>query len=121
MKLDEQIKYTDTKSQYGSHNTVIKGFNDGLEETFKSNIWKEPPPVNKWQSLRNLMKADISYDVHYSSDKDYEHNVTKRYLRYMDELEEREKKQNKGFLYTDVPEFDKKQWEKMLKNLEGLA
>lgn len=119
MKLYEQVKYTDTKSQYGDHNTVIDGFNDGLEETFRDNIWKERTPLNKWESLRELMKAEIAHNVHYSSDKRYEHELTERYLRYMDELDERDKK--KGFLFTDVPEFDKKQWEKMLKNLEGLS
>lgn len=121
MKLYEQVKYTDTKSQYGDHNTVIKGLNDGLEETFKSNIWKERPLLDKWESLRNLMKSEIAHTVHYSSDKRYEHELTERYLKYMDELDERDKKENKGFLFTDVPEFDKKTWEKMLKNLEGLS
>ena len=121
MKLYEQKKYTDTKSQYGDHNTVVKGFNDGLEETFRSNIWKERPPLDKWESLRCLMKADIAHNVHYSHDKNYEHCVTERYLKYMDELDERDKKQDKGFLFTGVPEFDKKTWEKMLKNLEGLS
>ena len=69
------------------------------------------------------MKADISYAVHYSSDKDYEHSVTKRHLRWMDELDEREKKQreSEGFYFTGIPEFDKKAWEKMLENLEGLS
>lgn len=75
--------------------------------------------MDKWEQLKLLMKADISHAVQYSSDKNYEHGVTKRYLDMMEQLEKREK--DKGFLYTDVPDFDKKQWEKMLKNLEGLA
>lgn len=101
--------------------------------------------MDKWETLRNLMKADISHAVHYSSDRDYEHGVTKRYLKYMDELDVREQKENKisdalevvnqlhgetlkklsdnnkGFYYTGVPDFDKKTWEKMLDNLEGLS
>ena len=138
MKLYEQKKYTDIESQYGDHNTVVEGFNDGLPETFKDNMYKERPILDKWTSLRNLMKAEMSHVVHYSHDKRYEHSVTERYLKYMDELDERDRREkNKqsvtiehvqrmaakptGFLYTDVPEFDKEQWEKMLKNLEGLA
>jgi len=75
--------------------------------------------MNKWETLRELMKADISHAVHYSSDRNYEHGVTQRYLQIMDDLDKKEN--NKGFLFTDVPEFDKKTWEKMLKNLEGLS
>ena len=119
MKLYEQVKHTDIESQYGDHNTVVKGFNDGLPETFKDNMYKERPLEDKWTALRNLMKAELSHVVHYSHDKRYEHSVTERYLRYMDELDAKEK--NKGFLFTDVPEFDREQWEKMLKNLEGLS
>ena len=75
--------------------------------------------MDKWEELKLLMKADIAHAVHYSHDKNYEHSVTLRHLDMVEQLEKREK--DKGFLYTDVPEFDKKQWEKMLKNLEGLA
>jgi len=75
--------------------------------------------MNKWEELRKLLKADISHVVHYSNDKYYEHGVTKRYLEYMDYLEKKE--EEKGFLFTDIPDFDKEQWDKMLKNLEGLS
>lgn len=145
MKLYEQVKHTDIKSQYGDHNTGIEGFNDGLDETFKDNIYKERPVLDKWNTLRSLMQADIAHNVHYSSDKDYEHCVTIRYLKYMDELEERDRKElikealeivnknheqtlkvledkpKEGFYYTGIPDFDKKTWEKMLENLEGLS
>lgn len=121
MKLYEVKKFTDVESQYGDHNTGVPGFNDGLPEVFASNIYKEHPPVDKWDELKSLMKAEISHNVHYSNDKRYEHCVTERYLEMMEYLERKEKKQDKGFLFTDVPEFDKKQWEKMLMNLEGLA
>lgn len=121
MKLYEQKKYTDIESQYGDHNTVVKGFNDGLADTFRDNMYKERPIEDKWTSLRNLMKAELSHVVHYSHDKRFEHSVTERYLKYMDELDERDKKNKEGFLFTDIPDFDKEQWEKMLKNLEGLA
>lgn len=75
--------------------------------------------MDKWETLRELMKVDISHAVHYSSDKNYEHGVTQRYLEIMDQLDEKEK--NKGFLFTDVPEFDRINWDKMLKHLEGLS
>ena len=75
--------------------------------------------MDKWEELKLLLKADISHVVHYSNDKYYEHGVTKRHLEYMEYLEKKEKE--KGFLFTDVPEFDKEQWDKMLKNLEGLS
>ena len=133
MKLYEQKKHTDIESQYGDHNTVVKGFNDGLPDTFRDNIYKERPPMDKWEALRNLMKAELSHVVHYSHDKRFEHSVTERYLKYMDELDEREKKHHikdhtqimavkpSGFLFTDVPEFDRATWKKMLENLEGLS
>jgi len=119
MKLYERKKYYDVESQYGDHNTGVKGFNDGLPEIFTANIEKDYPPLSKWEQLRCLMKADVAHNVHYSHDKNYEHSVTDRYLKYMDELDAKEKEA--GFLFTGVPDFDKKQWEKMLKNLEGLA
>ena len=144
MKLYEQIKHTDIESQYGDHNTVVEGFNDGLPETFKDNIYKERPLQDKWTALRNLMKAELSHVVHYSHDKRFEHSVTERYLKYMDELDARDRREcigdalnivnelhkdtleqlddkPKGFLFTGVPDFDQKNWDKMLKNLEGLA
>lgn len=121
MKIDEVKKFTDVESQYGDHNTGVAGFNDGLPEIFEKNIHKEYPPLNKWEELKLLMKADIAHNVHYSSDKKFEHTVTERYLNHMEYLENKEKNNDKGFLFTDIPEFDKKQWEKMLKNLEGLA
>ena len=78
MKLYEQKKYTDIESQYGDHNTGVAGFNDGLPEIFRANIYKEHPILSKWESLRCLMKADIAHNVHYSHDKNYEHCVTEK-------------------------------------------
>lgn len=121
MKLDEYPKYHDVKSQWKNHNTVVKGFNDGLEETFERNIHKEYPPQDKWETLKNLIDADMSHSVHYSNDKQFEHNQLLRVKEHMRYLEEKEKNQEKGFLFTDVPEFDKPTWEKMLKNLQGLS
>ena len=76
--------------------------------------------LDKWEKLRNLIKADISHAVHYSSDKNFEHNVSLRYLKYMEELDARDK-QSDGFYFTGIPDFDKKAWEKILENLEGLS
>ncbi len=97
--------------------------------------------MDKWEELKLLLKADMSHVVHYSNDKYYEHSVTKRHLEMMEQLERKEKINDaleiidelhgdtlrrlddkpKGFLYTDVPEFDRATWKKMLKNLEGLS
>lgn len=89
--------------------------------------------MDKWEELKLLMKADIAHAVHYSHDKNYEHSVTLRHLDMMEQLEKKERenaklhvqtmaaKPEKGFLYTDVPEFDRKTWQKMLENLEGLS
>lgn len=97
--------------------------------------------LDKWEFLRNIMKADISHAVHYSSDRNYEHGVTQRYLDCMERLDRQEKisgaleivneihgetmkqlnDKPKGFLFTGVPDFDQKTWDKMLKNLEGLS
>lgn len=46
--------------------------------------------MDKWKKLKLLMEADISHAVHYSLDKNYEHGVTQRYLRYMKSLEKEE-------------------------------
>jgi hypothetical protein len=75
--------------------------------------------MDKWEELKLLLKADMSHVVHYSHDKYYEHGVTKRCLEYMEYLEKKEKET--GFLFTDIPDFDREQWNKMLKNLEGLS
>ena len=88
--------------------------------------------MDKWEELKLLLKADISHVVHYSNDKYYEHGVTKRYLEYMEYLEKKEAERMKGhvqhmaakpsgFLFTDVPDFDRATWKKMLENLEGLS
>lgn len=57
------------------------------------------------------------------------HELPAHVARYMDELEIKqhrespEVKREEGFLYTGVPKFDQKAWEKILeeKGLQGLA
>jgi hypothetical protein len=42
---------------------------------------------DKWESLRNMISGDIAWAVHYSSDKLYEHGVSLRYLKYMEQFD----------------------------------
>ena len=71
------------------------------------------------------MDAYMSWNVNYSFERPVERDMMHKVRAWMTELEEREKKEQKpepeGFYFTGVPEFDKKTWEKMLKNLEGLS
>ena len=92
--------------------------------------------MNKWEELKKLIDADLSWPVHYSLDRNYEKSVLMRIKDRMNYLEEKEAKDIKyhaqimavkeeekqeGFLFTGVPTFDQKEWDKMLKNLEGLS
>ena len=88
--------------------------------------------MNKWEELKKLIDADLSWPVHYSLDRNYEKGVLMRIKDRMEYLEEKEAKEIKdhaqimgvkeeGFLFTGVPTFDQKEWDKMLKNLEGLS
>ena len=53
------------------------------------------------------------------------------WMEYLDEKEAKDIKDHaqimsvgekeEGFLFTGVPTFDQKEWDKMLKNLEGLS
>ena len=88
--------------------------------------------MDKWTELKILIDADLSWPVHYSQDRNYEKGVLMRIKDRMEYLEEKEAKEIKdhtqimavkeeGFLFTGVPTFDQKEWDKMLKNLEGLS
>lgn len=77
--------------------------------------------MTKWERLRLLIEASLSHDVHYSHDKAYDRYSYRRVLEWMTYLDKEEEKTEKGFLFDDVPEFDKKTWERMLKELRGLA
>lgn len=78
--------------------------------------------TDKWEQLRLLLKAQLSQNVHYSLDRDYEHGTYKAVLRWMDSLDKKEKESN-TFLYTEIPSFDRKAWERIMeeKGLQGLA
>jgi hypothetical protein len=45
---------------------------------------------DKWEKLKNLINADISHAVHYSSDKLFEHSVSLRYKNYMEAIDTEE-------------------------------
>ena len=88
--------------------------------------------MDKWTELKILIDADLAWPVHYSLDRNYEKGVLMRIKDRMEYLEEKEAKEIKdhaqimgvkeeGFLFTGVPTFDQKEWDKMLKNLEGLS
>lgn len=82
--------------------------------------------MDKWSELRNLIDAQLSWDVHYSLEKPVEHNAVYKIKLMMDDLDRREKKEleeTNAFLFTDVPEFDKNAWEQIReeKGLQGLA
>lgn len=126
MKLYEQKKYYDVESQWKDHNTGVEGFNDGLNETFRMNVEKEREPLDKWEELKTIIKGRIAWPVHFSHSREFEQGEMKKVLEWMDYLEKKEKeqpKQEKGFLYTDIPDFDRKTWERILeeKGLQGLA
>ena len=82
--------------------------------------------MDKWSELRHLIEATLSHNVQYSHDKAYDRYSYQRILIWMDILEAKEKEQltkTNAFLYTDVPEFDKNAWIKILEEhgLQGLA
>lgn len=65
--------------------------------------------TNKWDELRLLIEATVSHNVQYSYDKNVEHYSFKTVLKWMDDLDKREKKhleETNAFLSTDVPDFD---------------
>ena len=82
--------------------------------------------MDKWEQLRLLIEATVSHNVQYSYDKNVEHHSYKSVLKWMDDLDKREKKhleETNAFLFTDIPEFDKKAWERILeeRGIQGLA
>ena len=134
MKLDDQKKYYDVESQWKEHNTGVKGFNDGLNETFRMNIEKARKPLDKWEELKYLIKGRLSWPVHYSHSKEYENSEMNKVLEWMEYLEKKESKdiathvqkmavKEEGFLYTEIPIFDRKTWDRILeeKGLQGLS
>ena len=94
--------------------------------------------MDKWTELRLLINADIGWPVHYSHSREYEHSQMKKVLEWMEYLDKKEadnikshvqvmgikqEQQEEGFLFTSIPTFDQKSWEKILeeKGLQGLS
>jgi len=102
--------------------------------------------MDKWNELKNLVDADLSHAVHYSSDKQFEHNSMRRVKEWMEYLDKKERKEvvdealaiinkthhetlkrlaegpkEETFYFSGVPDFDKKTWDRMLNNLQGLS
>ena len=86
--------------------------------------------MNKWDELRSLIEATLSHNVQYSHDKAYDRYSYRRVLEWMDLLDKNEKEKprmseapKEGFLYTGVPAFDQKAWDKIMeeKGLQGLS
>lgn len=82
--------------------------------------------MNKWEELRLLIEATLAHNVQYSHDKAFDRHSYQRVLVWMDDLDKRENKhleESNAFLFTDIPEFDRKSWERILeeRGLQGLA
>lgn len=77
--------------------------------------------MDKWEELKKLIDGQLSWPVIYSHSRDFEKGEMMRVKEWMEYLEKKEK--DTVFLFTDIPEFDKKTWEKILeeKGLQGLA
>lgn len=56
---------------------------------------------DKWEKLKNLINADISHAVHYSSDKLFEHNVSLRYKNYMEAIDTEENWYKEYLIYME--------------------
>lgn len=90
--------------------------------------------MDKWEELKLLIDGHMSWPVIYSHSREFEKGEMKRVKEWMTYLEKKEsesinlhiqkmavKEEEKGFLFTDIPDFDKKSWEKILENLQGLS
>ena len=64
--------------------------------------------MNKWDKLKSMIEADLSH-----SDRFIE---IKNWMVKLD-IEE------KGFYFTDIPDFDRKAWERILdeRGIQGLS
>lgn len=65
--------------------------------------------IDKWESLKNLIDADLSWPVHYSFERPVERDKLYRVKKWMEELEERETKEKNSNTIDDD------------NNIEGLA
>ena len=90
--------------------------------------------MDKWNELKKLIDGHMSWPVIYSHSRDFEKGEMNRVKEWMEYLEKKESEtiklhvqkmavKQEGFLYTDVPTFDQKTWERILeeKGLQGLS
>ena len=93
--------------------------------------------MDKWEELKLLIDGHMAWSVIYSHSKDFEKGEMKRVKEWMEYLEKKERdsiklhvqtmaveeKKEEGFLFTSIPNFDQKAWEKILeeKGLQGLS
>ena len=90
--------------------------------------------MDKWEELKKLIDGHTAWPVIYSHSKEFEKGEMKRVKEWMEYLEKKESEtiklhvqkmavKQEGFLYTDVPTFDQKTWERILeeKGLQGLS
>ena len=50
--------------------------------------------MDKWDKLKSLVEADLSWPVHFSSDKNWEKGQMLRFKGWMESLEREEAKEN---------------------------
>ena len=90
--------------------------------------------MDKWEELKKLIDGHMAWPVIYSHSREFEKGEMKRVKEWMEYLEKKESEtiklhvqkmavKQEGFLYTDVPTFDQKTWERILeeKGLQGLS
>jgi len=52
--------------------------------------------MDKWDKLKSLLEADLSWPVHYSSDRNFEKGQMLRFKEWMEYLEREEAKENES-------------------------
>ena len=90
--------------------------------------------MNKWEELKKLIDGHMAWPVIYNHSKEFEKGEMKRVKEWMEYLEKKESENIKlhvqkmavkeeGFLYTEIPIFDRKTWDRILeeKGLQGLS
>jgi hypothetical protein len=93
--------------------------------------------MDKWNELKLLIDGHMAWPVIYSHSREFEKGELMRVKEWMTYLEKKEsenmklhiqkmaveEKEEEGFLFTSIPTFDQKTWEKILeeKGLQGLS
>jgi len=91
--------------------------------------------MDKWEELKKLIDGHMAWPVIYSHSREFEKGEMKRVKEWMEYLEKKEAdsmklhvqrmatEEEQGFLFTEIPTFDQKTWDKILeeKGLQGLS